>query len=260
MHTHCARGSGIKAAMRKTNPSRRALPALAAAVAALLALAGCGRGDESELAEIDNQLIGNDTDPALTSALEDQILVDPALVQQSNPNSVRPPETPVQAQYPLGAAPDEQRRAAAGREPPRRPPTERRTEAARSGEAGEPRAAVGASAAACGANFQYGPEWAQRLPAAFSLYPGARLDEAAGVDRGDCHMRVVTFTTADRPRQVLDWYRRIAERGGYSAEHQTRGGDQVLGGVNQGADGAFYLIVTPRRSGSDVALIVNTGR
>ena len=44
---------------------------------------------------------GKDADPALTSTLEDQILVDPALAQQSNNNTVRPSETPTQAQYPL---------------------------------------------------------------------------------------------------------------------------------------------------------------
>src|SRR5436190_21971789 len=74
--------------------------ARSAAIAALLALAACNRGGDNNLAEVDNSLIGNGADPALTSALEDQILVDPNLVQQTHPNTVRPPETPVQAQYP----------------------------------------------------------------------------------------------------------------------------------------------------------------
>ena len=76
-----------------------------AALAGLIALAGCARGGDNNLADIDNELIANGTDPALTSALEDQIMVDPNLVQQANPNSVRPPETPVQAQYPADSAP-----------------------------------------------------------------------------------------------------------------------------------------------------------
>ena len=84
------------------------------AAAGLLALAACNRGDDNNLAEMDNSLIGNGADPALTSALEDQILVDPNLVQQTHPNSARPPETPVQAQYPAGsgAGPDERLRRA----------------------------------------------------------------------------------------------------------------------------------------------------
>src|SRR5690349_20640649 len=47
----------------------------AAAMAGLLALAACNTGDGNNLAEMDNSLIGNGADPALTSALEDQILV-----------------------------------------------------------------------------------------------------------------------------------------------------------------------------------------
>src|SRR5688500_16648744 len=70
------------------------------ALAAALSLSACGRGDESDLASLDNQIVGNDSDPALTSALQDQILVDPALTNQSNRNAVRPPETPTRAQYP----------------------------------------------------------------------------------------------------------------------------------------------------------------
>src|SRR3954469_12602567 len=75
-----------------------------AAIAGLLALAACSSGNQNNLAEMDNSLIGNGADPALTSALEDQILVDPNLVQQAHPTSVRPPETPVQAQYPADGA------------------------------------------------------------------------------------------------------------------------------------------------------------
>src|SRR3546814_13072051 len=64
-----------------------------AALAAALSLAACGDGsDEAELANLDQQ-IANETDPALTSALEDQIMVDPTLSQQSNHNAVRPPES-----------------------------------------------------------------------------------------------------------------------------------------------------------------------
>jgi hypothetical protein len=73
-------------------------------------------------------------------------------------------------------------------------------------------------------------------------------------------MRVVTFRTADPHGRVLEHYRTLASRSGFSAEHQVRGADHVLGGVNERVDGAFYLIVTPLERGSDVALIVNNGR
>jgi len=101
-------------------------------------------------------------------------------------------------------------------------------------------------------------EWANRLPAEFPSYPGGRVTEAAGSDRGACHMRVVTFTTADPYNRVLEHYRSLADRAGFSVEQQTRGGDQVLGGTR--GEAAYYLIVTPTQAGSDVALIVNNGR
>jgi hypothetical protein len=117
----------------------------------------------------------------------------------------------------------------------------------------------GAEASACGVPFVYGPQFAERLPAEFPAYPGGRVTEAAGSDSGDCHMRVVTFRTADPHARVLAHYRGLATRAGYSAEHQVRGVDHVLGGINAGTDAAFYLIVTPLERGSDVALIVNNG-
>jgi hypothetical protein len=211
------------------------------AFAGLLALAACNGAGGNNLAEMDNSLIGNGADPALTSALEDQILVDPNLVQQSNPNTARAPEAPVQAQYPAegGGAP-----AGGG--------SVRQTAAAGGG------AADAQGRSACGVPFNYDNGWANRLPADFPAYPGWRITEAAGSDRGDCHVRVVTFATADPYNRVLEHYRSLAARAGFSAEQQARGGDQVLGGTK--GEAAYYLIVTPTRTGSDVALIVNNGR
>jgi hypothetical protein len=210
------------------------------ALAGLFALAACGSGEQNNLAEMDNSLIGNGADPALTSALEDQILVDPNLVQQSHPNTARPPETPVQAQYPADGAGGN---AGSG---------QARQAAAAAGGAGP------AAPSACGVPFVYGNEWANRLPPEFPAYPGGRVTEAAGSDRGDCRMRVVTFTTADPYNRVLEHYRSLADRAGFSVEQQARGGDQVLGGTR--GEAAYYLIVTPIQSGSEVALIVNNGR
>jgi hypothetical protein len=218
-----------------------------AALAALIALAACSRGGGNNLAELDNSLIGNGADPALTSALEDQILVDRNLAQQSNPNMVRPPEGPVQAQYPADAAPGGASAGAGGQA------RVRRAAAAVGGEGGG-----NVAAGACGVPFEYGAQWANRLPAEFPPYPGGRVTEAAGNDRGDCRVRVVTFTTADPANRVLEHYRSLAARGGFTAEQQARGADQVLGGTK--GEAAYFVIVTPGRAGSEVALIVNNGR
>ena len=227
-----------------------------AAATALLALAACGGGgDDSNLAELDNELLANGADPALTSALEDQILVDPNLVQQAHPNTVRPPETPVQAQYPAGSA------APAGR------PAEGPGQPAQAQQGGQTRVRRAANATGggseegvCADALEHGPQWARRLPADFPAYPGAQVTEAAGANTAECRVRVVTFRTADAHQRVLQHYRRLAQRAGFSAEHQRRGADHLLGGVNERTDGAFVVIVTPMERGSEVALIVNNGR
>lgn len=227
------------------------------ALAAALALAGCGWGsDESELANLDNEIVGNDADPALTSALEDQILVDPSLSQQSGRNAVRPPDMPLQAQYPL--TPAEREAARTGRGLVRAPaPTKAAAEDQFSSLRQDTAAQRGA---ACGAQFNYDRSWAGRLPSTFAPYPGARITEAAGNDIGDCRMRVATFVTDAPSQRVLDWYHTKAIRAGYSSEHQVRDGDHILGGVNERDGGAFYLVVTARGAGSDVAIITNNGR
>ncbi len=213
-----------------------------AAAASLMLLPACSSTPEGNAqAQIENQIAAADIDPAVTSAIEDEILVDPALVQQSNPNGVRQPERPLQAQYPV----DKPSRAGA--------PMNQASGAA----AGGPDSPV---AGGCGVPFQYGAEWAERLPPEFPAYPGGRVTEAAGSDRGACRVRVVTFATEHAYAQVLDWYRGIATRAGFDAEHEVRGADHVLGGINPRSDGAYLVIVTPEANGSKVALIVNNGR
>ena len=208
------------------------------ALAAALALAACSGADDGNLSNLDNQLTGNDADPALTSALEDQIAVDPELAQQSNRNAVRPPATPTQAPYPQAGG------GAAGG-----------VGAAQARPAG----LVGGTGCTDASKFNYDASWARRLPPAFPLMPGANVSEAAGNNDAGCSSRVVTFRTGDNFQRVLDWYHTQAVRNGYSSEHQIRDGDHVLAGTNEQDGGAFFLIVTPQASGAEVALITNKG-
>lgn len=200
-----------------------------AALASLLLLsAGCqGRSEEDKLAELDNRIAANATDPAIADALEDQIAVDPALTQQSDRNAARATPRPLEAQYPVPV-----RGATVQRE--------------------------GAGAAPCGTRFQYDPSWAKRLPEAFPLPAGAKLVEAAGDDRPQCRQRAVTYTTSAAADRVIGWYRARAAAAGFSAEELAQNGDRVLGGTK--GEAAYYLIVTPQPSGSQVALIANEGR
>jgi hypothetical protein len=218
--------------------NRRSTLLRCTALAAALALAACGQGqDEGNLAGLDNTLVGNDADPALTSALQDQIAVDPDLVNQSNRNAIRPPDAPPTAPYPparAGAAPSAQQAAV--------------------------QTQLGGPACQNADKYDYNRNWANRLPDAFPIYPGGSLGEAAGNNQGNCRSRVVTFTTPDAPQRVLAFYQSRASRSGYSAGSETRGADKILAGTSERDGGAFFLIVTPLPSGgSDVSLIVNNG-
>ncbi len=211
-----------------------------------VSLAACQRTpEEDQLSTLDNQITGNQADPALTSALEDPILTDPALTQRSNKNAVRPADGPVQAQYPPAGA--DRARRAGGR--PSAAASHREMKAVADGEG-----------TGCAARFAYDKAWARRLPAAFPVFPGSRITEAAGNNEGDCRMRVVTFTSNAAPQRVLDWYRQRAASAGYTADQERRERDLVLAGISEADGGAYYLIVTPlARGGSDISLIANNG-
>jgi hypothetical protein len=205
------------------------------AVGALGALGGCGGksgGEGNILASLDQALVGNDTDPALTSALADQIAVDPTLANQSNRNAIRTPPTPTRDEVP----------APAPGQPALQP------------------AAASVGSGDCGLNgpFRTDAGYARRLPPSFPLYPGARVTDASGYDRGACRMRAVTFNAPAAAPAVLDWYAAQAARAGFQSDRQARGGDQILAGSK--GDEAYYLIVTPKGGTSDVALIANGGR
>ena len=182
-------------------------------------------------------------------------MVDPTLSQQSNRNAVRPPESPITAQYPLTSDDIEAARTGRGLISAPAPTKAAEDELATLREDTEARRGV-----ACGETFDYDLSWAGRLPTTFAVYPGARVTEAAGNNEGDCRVRVATFVVDAPWRRVLDWYHTRAVRAGYSSEHQLRGADHILGGVDERSGGAFYLIVTPEGRGSKVAIIANNGR
>lgn len=172
------------------------------AFAALVALAACDRSNEAKVAALDNQLAANAADPALTAALEDQIMVDPELAQQSGRNAVRPAPGPQTARYPAGASAD----------------------------------------AGCVQGLDYNAGWARRLPQPFAVYPGGRLTDAAGNERPGCKTRVVTYLVDAAPAEVLDWHQARVSRAGYNVERQRRDGDFVMGGVNPQGGAYYLIV------------------
>lgn len=229
-----------------------------------LALAGCGGTDMANNTLSDAEL-GNAADPALTGALQDQIMVDPQLGRQANGDAIRPPSQPYS-----GGVPDDAVAAngskvdtagllktpapVSGKECPQ-------CVAARESVtlAGIAARQTNARTKACAGSLKYSARWAQRLPADLPLYPQARVTEAAGA-QGNCALRVVSFSAAQPMETLLDWYYTKAVRAGYSAEHQVDGAQHILGGTRARDDGAYVLFLTARKDGgTDVDLVANNG-
>ena len=228
------------------------------------ALAACGKGEkEANLATLDAQLTNNAVDPAVKGALGDPIVVDPQLVGQSNRNAVRSTPRPADGALPVLPADAAKAQADAVRRAGGKLLT---APAATAGAALDSTVTLGAVArgsgnAGCARKLVYGPEWAQRLPEAFGLYPGAQLTEAAGADRDGCTLRSASFVTAAPKQGVMDFYYTLARRAGYDGEHKVMGGDHVLGG-NRAADGAAYFILLTDAPGgrTSVDIIADKGR
>ncbi|KQS02918.1 hypothetical protein ASG11_00360 [Sphingomonas sp. Leaf357] len=250
---------------------RRSLAALILPVA----LAACGGATpERNLDTLDAELTdgnasGNTRDPAMMAALQDQIMVDPALAAQANTDAVRPPARPYSGALPADgiAASGKTASATTGAATSE---TLKSTPAAKgdcpSCAAARESLTLGALASRqkgggpCAASLRYSTHWAQRLPRDLPLYPDARVTEAAGNDSGGCAIRAVSFASSAPLQKVLDYYYTRASNAGYSAEHQADGGEHVLGGTRKRDDGAFAVFLTSRGDGgTDVDIVANRG-
>jgi hypothetical protein len=238
----------------------RMLPALA------LVAAGCGQtpDEQTALADLDNSLVhvngaASATDPMLQSALKDQIMVDPRLVQQANADTIRPPAQPEAGAVPPDGIADAAHKPITGDVRPAPPPTGTCKQCAAAKRAltlGSLSESQGASAQ-CVANVAYSVVWANRLPQGVPLYPDAQVSEAAGADRHGCALRVVSFASAAPMQRLLDWYYTRTAEAGYRAEHQASGQEHVLAGTKKGA--AFLLILKPRAGGGTTADLMADG-
>lgn len=249
--------------------ARAALPLLLAS-----AMLGCGpaepRNDAQEVATLDAALTGNMQssagDPALTAALRDQIMVDPALVQQANDDAVRPPPMPQLGALPAdGIASAVKPLGTGGAEPPLRsaPPASapcRQCAIARQSlTLGALAEKQGGRTGQCAAQIAYSTSWANRLPAAVPLYPDARVAEAAGADGAGCALRVVSFASMAPMQRLLDYYYTKTTAAGYAAEHGSDGAEHVLAGTRR-AGGAFLVVLRKRSDGgTDVDLMADGG-
>ncbi|MFM9827216.1 MAG: hypothetical protein ACKVOB_00555 [Sphingomonas sp.] len=239
-----------------------------------LSLGACSRGDDTarDLNALDAELADTNTaavrDPALASALHDQIMVDPALVGQANLDAVRPPakpyaaptvaDTPVTASADAGAAtqgiatsrtisPAPAPKADCPQCGTRRDALTLRGLAARQSDR---------PTRNCAAGVGYSTRWAQNLPKAFPLYSDARVSEAAANMAGGCALRIVSFASAAAPQTMIDFYYASARRAGFSPDHRADGDDHVVTGTRGTA--SVIIFVSPRDDrGSDVDLVLS---
>jgi hypothetical protein len=218
-----------------------------ATLSAALLLAGCSdkASDKAELDKIDSKLGGKTgTDPALSAALEDQIMVDPKLATQSNEDSIRPPAEPFQAPIPLDPnAPDG---TGSGQT---------------LGSLAEQQARLSKDKFnGCVLDVQYSMDFANRLPGDLPLYPRARVIEAAGSDSSNCRLRAVTYSTNAPPKAMIDYYLTTARRVGFTASHSSENKEDMVSGSRDHDNAAFYAIIQSAGAGSSVDLVVNNGR
>lgn len=234
---------------------------IALALPALLA-AACSKqpASQQDLDSLDRELTGtgadNQRDPALTAALRDQIMVDPALTQSANTNVVRPPSRPDPLSAPpedIGARPDRVTAADLKPTPAAKADCPECRKADGALTLGELAVRQSADGAACARRVSYSAIWATRLPADVPLYPDARVREAAGNDA--CGLRVVSFSSSAPTGRILDWYNARVTHAGYSAEHQASGAQHILGGTRGDAAYIVYVTASPA-GGSDVDLLV----
>ncbi|WP_432767636.1 MAG: hypothetical protein HEQ22_09300 [Sphingopyxis sp.] len=230
-------------------------------------LAGCRDNPDAkaELSPLDDGLTG--ADPAVKGSLEDRIMVDPKLAGQANQNAVGPGNRPVDGGVPgIGggkAATAAEAAAALKAGKLLAAPKALPLEAGCDGCETKRPVTIGALArdqtkGGCDAKLTYNNQWADRLPAAFKVYPRATLREAAGVAGGKCNIRVVNFQTAASMQAVLDYYHTMAVRAGYTSDHRVNGNEHMLGGTK----GDLAYVVMARRDGgmTDIDLVASGGR
>lgn len=189
-------------------------------------------------------------------ALEEQILIDPDLIEQNLASSaidVAPPDgtlpSPETGPRALADA-----RAAALSEIGGQ---DRMLRAPAPASGGEPGAGKVAVSRQCFGRVEYSIQWAARMPPALPVYPHAAVQEAAGADAPGCALRVVSFLTPVPPAEVIDYYFTRVSHAGLPAARFTDAGDDVLSGTRGGA--AYAVRVREQRPGLTEVDLVTSG-
>ena len=232
-------------------------------VTPLLLLAACGDNGDEEATD------AAEGDPAMDSALEEQIMVDPDLVGQNQANAAaslgsedgsipaadRSPEA-------IAAARAQALKLVGGPGAMKKAPTPREISGSLPADSALTAAARAAASPGgqgdCAARARYTTEWAAKLPGSFPVYPRAAVQEAAGTDEGACSLRVVNFSTPVPLSEVIDFYYTRANAAGFSAQYVREGEEDVLGGTKGRASYVVYARALPG-GGTNVDLVTSGG-
>ena len=184
---------------------------------ALLLLASCGSGTREAAV--------NETDPAITDAVNDPILADPRLSLQERGAAIGVPTGVAEnvADQTLGQV-----------------ATIRVTETAFAG---------------CNAKIDYAFVWSARLPADLLLPEAAKVTEAAGSDAKACKLRLVRYVTARAVDTVGGFYRDLAKKRGYAL---TETGN-AISGVRTRDGAAFHVVTSETKGATTVDFVTNRG-
>lgn len=229
----------MKSAAPIVGPYRGRTLALAGVLATALMLSACGSKKE--------QPAPAESDPAVTGALGEQIMVDPSLSDgdgaalAANEGKI---ELPPQQRSPeaIQAARDEAMVQVGGNLKSAPAPQTGGASSLVESAATAAQVAQNAKAASadCTKKAQYSATWAAKLPKDLPVYPRGAVQEAAGTDADGCKLRVVNFVSPVAPDDVIDFYYTKATAAGYGAEHRLDGADHVLGGRKGGQSYLVY--------------------
>ncbi|MEJ2409086.1 MAG: hypothetical protein P8Y58_06060 [Novosphingobium sp.] len=238
-------------------PARFMIRLTVAGLAGTLLLAGCGSDDKTPA--------GVETDPAMSGALGDQIMVDPEMAGEEGaaltadggqitlPPENRTPEAIADAKKQAAAL-------AGGTLQPAPQPAKGGAAALAESAATAAQVARASKVAHtdCAEKVTYSNTWAAKLPADIPVYPRGAVQEAAGVDSDACALRVVNFATPVSPDDVIGFYYTKAGKAGYSAEYKLDGNDRVLGGRKNGK--AYVVYARKLKGGVTEVDLVTSGK
>ncbi len=184
-----------------------------AAFAVFMMLAGGGKSPR--------EAVVNETDPAITDAINDPILADPRLSLQDRAAAIGVPTgiPEIIATQTLG-----------------------QIAAARVAQAGF---------AGCSAKIDYAFAWSARLPADLPLPAAAKVTEAAGSDTTMCKLRLVRYVIANPVDVVVAAYRKK----GFTISDGTG----TIRGIRATDGAAFWVSVAATPSGAAVDFVTNRG-